>query len=235
MKKAVLVFLIFMLSPVFISEAVARDIIVFFDISGSITKEIKKEYLAGYRDAVSDLKAGDAVAAALIDSNTRGSFKPTGQLTVRAKGITESPTGYEEEVDSAKTESILRVKKMLTESKPSGGTDILSVLTQARDYFTRSGGATGPKMIVIFSDMVEETKGLNLRGITPKQVDAAFNKVKDGLPRLQGVKIFAVGAKGQSPENYQALEGFWKKVFASAGGECVFFGATLYDFGKWVK
>lgn len=209
----------------------ARDILVFFDVSGSTPRATITEYFNQYRSIiVKNMSEGDSIASGLINSNTRGSFKPMGAIKIRKKGALESSTGYKEEMDSLRTRGLTTVKNKLEETKPSGSTDILSVLSQAKTYFASSGN-DGQKVLLIFSDMVEETKVLNLSKLkNTDQVSSLYNKVSKNIPKLNGVNIYAVGAVGNGPNGFAALEAFWKQVFSESGASCVLFDHSISKF-----
>lgn len=208
----------------------ARDILVFFDVSGSTPRATINEYFHQFRSTiVKNMSEGDTIASGLINSNTRGSFKPIGSIKIRKKGALESSTGYKDEMDSQRVRGLNAVKRTLDEAKPSGSTDILSALSQAKTYYASSGN-DGEKVLIIFSDMVEETKALNLSKLrTPDQATKLFTKATN-IPQLNGVSIYAVGAIGNGPNGFSALETFWKQVFSASGAKCKLFDHSISSF-----
>jgi len=234
-RKRMIVLLPLLFCVTGVSAAHGRDILVFFDSSGSTRREVLMDYYKQYREVVGAMREGDTIACGLINANTRGTFAPFGSFSIRQKGTLESPSAYKEEVDRKRNGGLLVVKRVLSETIPSGNTDILSALGQAQTHFSRGTPGVGKNILVIFSDMVEETATLNLTKLLPKTVDNHYAKVKGMLPKLSNVKVLAAGVHGVSPKTYEALETFWRKVFAECSAECAFFGARLYDFGKWVN
>jgi hypothetical protein len=228
-KTTLVTALILLLSTV--NSYAARDILVFFDASGSTSKTTSDRYFSEFRSAiVGKLAEGDTLTSALINENTRGTFNPFGTIQIRKKGTLESPTGYGEELEEQKIRGLGAVKKRLRESKPAIATDILSVLGQAKTYFASSGRA-GQKVLVIFSDMVEETSALNLSKLkNESQIGPLFNKISKNIPQMPGVDVYAVGAVGNGPHGFVALETFWKKVFSVSGARCKLFDHSISSF-----
>jgi hypothetical protein len=93
-------------------------------------------------------------------------------------------------------------------------------------------------VLVIFSDMRQDTPELNLDQLTIVDVIGAMTALERGglVPDLKGVEVYALGvdAAGKSPAYWQSLRTFWAKYFSKAGAtlRCYSMFRELPDFAR---
>ena len=98
-------------------------------------------------------------------------------------------------------------------------TDVFGALVLAGDIFKDSGD--GRRVLVLFSDMRQATRDLNLE--SPREVgvaEALRRARRQGLVAdLQGIEIYVLGADdaGKSVAYWTSLRDFWKAYFRQAG------------------
>lgn len=104
-------------------------------------------------------------------------------------------------------------------------TDIIGALLLAGQIFDQTGS---DKILVIFSDMRNDTTSLNLD--SPASIASlaqAPNQRWVGKDQLQGIKVFVLGVddSGRSAAYWQSLKEFWARYFQSAGAEILRYSA----------
>ncbi len=91
----------------------------------------------------------------------------------------------------------------------------------AEDIFNRDQKRK-VRWLVIFSDMVEESKKYNFKTNPPTKSVAEKiledHKNSGFLPSLKGVKVYVAGAGGGT--NYKAIKDFWLRYFKETGAIC---------------
>jgi integrase len=99
-------------------------------------------------------------------------------------------------------------------------TDILGALFVASEVFHESSGGRR-KIVVVFSDMKQATRALNVERQPMAQTPAALQQVANNklFADLRGVDVYAEGvdAAGESVAYWQSLHDFWEAYFAQAG------------------
>ncbi|MGO9010631.1 MAG: vWA domain-containing protein [Bryobacteraceae bacterium] len=108
--------------------------------------------------------------------------------------------------------------------RPSArGTDIIGSLFLAGEIF-RNEPRGSPKTLVIFSDMRNATRALNLEARHPGTADSilAALKAQRRTADLTGVTVYVVGANGGGRDigDWQAVKEFWIAYFGRAGARC---------------
>jgi hypothetical protein len=145
---------------------------------------------------------------------------------VLSASIPNDPGYFGERLGAARKELIgvwkLRSSKLQPTFKQ---TDILGALFLAGQVFAEQPNAT-PKMLVIFSDMRQNTAELDLESPNPR-LDSGMGrrKLDFPLPDLSRVEVYAMGVDGaDKPISYwQGLRHFWTNDFTACG-------ASLRDF-----
>ncbi|MFZ1007538.1 MAG: hypothetical protein WAN65_11910 [Candidatus Sulfotelmatobacter sp.] len=99
-------------------------------------------------------------------------------------------------------------------------TDILGALTLAREIFDQQAKAN-EKVLVIFSDMRQQTRELDLESpsMMPSFDKIGKMKSKIGIANLTGVNVRAlrVDGAGRSTPYWQGLRDFWTEYFRAGG------------------
>jgi hypothetical protein len=112
-------------------------------------------------------------------------------------------------------------------------TDILGAVYIAERVFAKY---EGEKILVVMSDMVHESSQYNFKKNVPKGEDVeriiSEEREERGLPNLENVKVYVVGAFADDTDKMIALRRFWSSYFSSCGAVLKDFGHTLMDFEK---
>ena len=98
---------------------------------------------------------------------------------------------------------------------------------------------TGKKMVVstniiiLFSDMIQETPETNFagpEGCTPDEARFTIDKLRafNRIPNLHECKVFVNGRTGKSNQQVDNIKNFWSQYFKEAGSDLV---AYDYDAG----
>ena len=209
-------------------------VVAMIDVSGSTTGA------KGIRDQWSS-EIQQALKAFADDSPGNASFTRAASITVAS--VTENSVAsgaiiqkelpasagllgvHSEEKDArakAVNECLSFVRKTLDAS--AGASDIMSAMNRAGKYFVPADKS--PKLLLLFSDMVEQTPRYdfasdNLTQSRAKQI-IEKEKSENRLPSLQGVQVWVSGfaaadAHGLSAGKIQQIQDFWIAYFQAAG------------------
>lgn len=147
-------------------------------------------------------------------------------------------TGWTPEAHGVFTDDLNRARKQLASSferksaamtPDQPGTDIFGALWQVKISFERIGDERskqiGQRVISIFSDMVNETKGFPLLELLSLGPDKMLDRARSNglLVPLDGFNIYVYGASTErlSPRDWGIIRSFWTKYFAAAGAKLV--------------
>ncbi len=127
--------------------------------------------------------------------------------------------------------------RKLLESPSTPTTDLVGAMQLAEKAFqSRAGVAAKARLLILLSDMVEESARYNFRqeNLTPARITTlveAERKVGH-LPVLNGVQVWVSGAGGTAPEKFVQIQDFWIQYFRAAGADLrkSRYGAGLMDF-----
>jgi len=227
-----------------INEPTNKVVCVLFDLSETTnTPEIRKTYLDKFKLILSKMNHGDAVEAALITE------KSVSELNL---SIEHSFPPFEPDTDnqlliSAKkriADSLLQVQKdslinvadsvLFNPPRKIMGTEILSSLQVAERVL--SSFPQPKKVLVIFSDMIEESQTANFArdNLSDTQIKRIIEKLRQAgtLPVLKNVKIYVAGATHPDTDKYNRIRTFWSEFFRETGAifENHNYGAALIRF-----
>jgi hypothetical protein len=108
----------------------------------------------------------------------------------------------------------------------SSGTDLLGAILVASQIFQKSG-AQRRSVLVILSDMWQETRELNFSKATELCAKSAFEEINSQklLPNLRDADVYALGvdSAGRKRIDWVCAREFWAKYFQETG-------ATLRDY-----
>ena len=140
---------------------------------------------------------------------------------------TENPLKWRRESKGQRERIVQILKKMVLDSKQrSRKTSIVDALHLAQRVF-----ATYPnsrQVLVLFSDMVEESSYYDFRkeDLAPARIRAilAAEKAENRLPKLDGVKVYVIGASAgfysrMEPEAVRKIQNFWLEYFKACGAD----------------
>lgn len=207
------------------AEAEARgplELVVLLDLSQSVAvtghdshAEFEKN-VAGVTSIIAALPAGAKVTVIGITDN---SFATP---YVIFSGALTFDEGYFKERVATGRASLARAwaerSARLAPRYPE--TDILGALLVAAEVFRESSG-NRRKELVIFSDMRQATRAVNLEREPLVETSAALQQVADNklFAELNGVEVKALGvdAAGETVRYWMSLQDFWKAYFARVG------------------
>jgi hypothetical protein len=103
-------------------------------------------------------------------------------------------------------------------------------------FQSRAGVAAKARLLILLSDMVEESARYNFRkeNLTPARITTLVEAERKAghLPVLNGVQVWVSGAGGTVPEKFVQIQNFWIQYFRAAGADLrkSRYGAGLMDF-----
>ncbi|MBI4377977.1 MAG: hypothetical protein HY578_02650 [Nitrospinae bacterium] len=97
-----------------------------------------------------------------------------------------------------------------------------------------NGYLTVEQILVIMSDMIEETDRLNLLKTPPDnkktEMFISRQRAENRLPDLSGVTVYVVGVTAKNQELYYKIQSFWMKYFKACVANLKEYGRTLLNF-----
>lgn len=214
--------------------------IVLVDLSGSLpapTLEFYGEAIAG--SVWSELGQSDQMIVMPIDAAAEQRAEVVFSSDLRAEdfyrdddGVARREEREQERVAEFKEAEAMRLREALAAATRDraglrSGTDILGALHAAAGRFPGSDGRR--RILVVFSDMIQESAELDLRGLARTgaegaQVEFEGLSAAGRIPDLLGTQVLAVGA-GETgaatgtddPAYFRAVRGFWQQLFEAAG------------------
>lgn len=220
-----------------------KTVMVLFDVSGSTVKE-RNAYITAFEEKIlPKITHGDVIVA---DKITQASISLS-ELFVNKSfpsflpDIMKNPRQVKREQEEADKRLKGEKEKIITtvrENILQGAapyTDILSAMHTAERVF--NSYPRDKKILVIFSDMVLETKNYNFTSdsISDTRIqeiisNEQFNKQ---LPNLSGVKVYVVGATaGNNNDRYWSIQNFWNIYFQECGANLSSYGKKLIIFDE---
>ena len=212
--------------------------------SDRIRRQMQSDFetVLGGWSSVGGVLRGDTIGADALNRSTvpmRASIPAFTTLD----NITSDEDYYKKKVVAPAVATVRQQFSQMMASKPETSTEILSALTVAAKTFSEEEYRdTNHKALVIFSDMVEESKSYNFRrdSISDKRIEEiiAAERAAGRLPSLKGVRVWKAGSTTAAINDSKTrqIEKFWQQYFAAAGAELKTerYGAALLDFNlKW--
>ena len=159
---------------------------------------------------------GDTIGADALNRSTvplRASI-PTFDWT---KQITSDEDYHKKKVVAPAMAAVQQQFSQMMASKPESLTEILSALTVAAKTFNEEEYRESKhKALVIFSDMVEESKSYNFRhdSLSNKRIEEiiAAERTAGRLPSLKGVRVWKAGSTTATIDDSKSrqIERFWE-------------------------
>lgn len=181
----------------------------------------------GVAHLLASLPAGAKITVIGITAN---SFAQP-YILLRAS-VTDDPGYFGERLASARTQLVRTWQQRAAALIPNArGTDILGGLFIASELF-RNGPAGARNVLVLFSDMRQVTRELNLETPHTHRVDPLIAAVQARrlIADLSGVTVYVLGANAdekQTIAQWNALKQFWVAYFMRAGAHL-----TEYSIGS---
>lgn len=241
-----LLLLLFGFSPLALGSDIPppRLVVLLVDLSGSAAQKQSREFYlrrakeivgTGDPEASHGLKAGERIVIGAIQdqSAVKGIFTVNEELPVY-NHWKHNPLKYRA-LFGEKVTNIHRKLEELLRQPVSPGTEIMSALVPAQQVFA-SFPDYPRKILVIMSDMIEESSRYNFQKKPPEKKDIDLiiinEKKQDRLPDLKGVKVYVVGAGGKSSDDMLKIKDFWLAYFQACGADInpANYGADLVKF-----
>lgn len=198
----------------------SKIVLALIDLSSSTAQGgLRQEYLNHFEKKIlPKMNLGDHLSVdRILDQSLSRSTMPI-DVEFPAPSLFESKLKLEKKAKDARRETLESFKQLL-QSEKAEQTDILSSLDIAKRVF--DSYQKERKILVIMSDMIEETSRLNLLKTPPdkKMTDAFISRQKGEkrLPDLTGVTVYVAGATAKNQELYYKIQSFWMKYFKACG------------------
>lgn len=228
----------------FATDPPPKLVFLLVDLSGSAAREQARElYLKRAHEIIGGenpkdpgwLNPGDRIVIGAIQdkSAVKGVFPVNEELKTYNPWEHNKLTFMAEFLEKKK--AIREQVDNLLKQPASPATEIMSALVPAQQVFA-SFPNYPRKILVVMSDMVEESAQYNFHKRPPgkKDVDRiiAAEKKQNRLPDLKGVKVYVVGAGGKSSEDMLKIREFWLAYFQACGADLnpANYGADLIKF-----
>lgn len=238
MRKSLLVLLLLAasLTSACASKQPATDlpvaVAVLVDISGSATG-LHQRYDSDFQRVLAALKGNERLVTFTIEANSSVSpmaFDMTFE-TSHGNDYTRQVALKRQAKDASE-----RFTGMLQTQRPSRpGSAIIDGIRHASDLLTKLP-AEQEKVVVILSDMIEQSEVADFSGLTPADGAALVARLKQEgkLPALAGARVYVAGitdASGALPSSrVQAIRAFWESFFEAAGARLEWYGPSLTEF-----
>ncbi len=227
-----------------ISEPTTKVICVLFDLSETTnTPEIRRTYLDKFKLILSKMNHGDAIEAALITERSVSELNlpiehsfPLFSPTVDTDLMIKAQKRIADSLLQVQKDSLLKVADSVLFNPPRRilRTEILSSLQVAERML--SSFPQQKKILVIFSDMIEESRTANFarEDLSDAQIKSIIKRLKQSgpLPGLKNVKIYVAGAAHPNTDKYNQIRNFWFAYFKETGANLVHYGAALIRFDE---
>jgi len=220
------VFLVLLLMPCAAFAQTRLNLVIAIDLSGSVATKGHDENTAFNKNvaAISRLLAQvPAGSRVTIIGITDNSF--TQPYILLSAEVSENEGYFKEKLTAARHGLAKAWKKCAAQLEPKfQETDVLGAMRLAGQVFQ----GTRPdqkKTLVVFSDMVQETRSLNLTKSVPVSGTGwKFNREdKKLVPELEGAEIHVLGVelpKGQV-NNWHSIRSFWTTFLRACGANLV--------------
>jgi hypothetical protein len=226
-----------------------KVVCVLVDRSSSTEDQgVRQRYIEGFQRVVGRLDSGDVIVADAITDNplaqssfpVNDEFKPFQPSSDNELIVKKERENHQKEIQVVR-ERVLANAQGLFSSAPSNQTKILDAMRLAERVI--SAYQRPKRVLVIFSDMIEESERYNFKRerLTDEVIARIINEEKQAkrLPDLAGVRVYVIGAgaSGNQPsssEQYTEIENFWSQYFKAAGADLSKdrYGATLLKFDE---
>lgn len=227
-----------------------KVVVALFDISDSTDRqEIREKYATSFRRVLDKIGPGDYIVADLISDDPLSQsafpinqaipyFDPgTDNELVKRKKREE----FDNQLAQTRANLLEMTDKLLgDQNRQVRQTKILDAVRLADRVFHTYKRPRN--VLVVFSDMIEESEKANFERQPPDQSATAslLDAERSGnrLPDLKGVKIYVVGASAgnarSSVDSYTRIQNFWMEYFRRTGADMTQerYGAALIDFNE---
>ena len=211
---------LFGLIPARASAQQPLDLVVLVDLSRSVGTTGPDEHsefqknIEALSQLLKQVPAGSKVAVVGITDDSFG--RP---YILLSAALTSEPGFFGEKLDLGRRQLQAAWKNRSRDLSPSfAGTDLIGALVVAGHIFDEHG-ALSRRVLVILSDMWQESRDFNFRG-TKNFCDRSTSVVLRGPnAHLNSVNIYALGVEssGHSKQEWTCAHNFWVSYFAETG------------------
>lgn len=198
-----------------VNLVVALDLTQSVAVQGRDQKTEFEKNLEGVRQVLAHAPAGARITVFGI---TDSSFAQP--LILLSANLGEDPGYFQEKLNAGRTQLLNAWQeraKPLQASSPH--TDILGACLVASELFRQA--PKGRNVLVVFSDMREESAALNLERPALVPVSSALAKIEKRqlIADLKGVEVWVLGVDGAGKDlaHWQSLRDFWTAYFQKSG------------------
>jgi hypothetical protein len=225
------------------SDAGSRPLVmVLFDVSKSTRDPVVRErYLSSFERVVDAVAAehGSVVGDVIDENPLAHSTFPIDATFVACDPFRDNKLECDARTKQLRDQVIAGAESILDTLPTRSGTDIHDGLSLAERVFA-SYPAASPRSLVVLSDMVEHSSGLDMgRTFDASAVGERLDALTaDGsVPNLGGVAVYVVGAGVVSSTELPAarilaIQDFWEAFFRASGADLSpdRYGAALVRF-----
>lgn len=196
-----------------------RTFVVLVDRSSTVPAADTAIYLPSFQIVLQELRPADRLVLGRVGSRSAAAFRPEGDWVIPRTRIMVRDQSARDSV-AAEAQSVFNA---IMATPREGATDLLGALSGAADIFTREGARRSGRVLLLLSDMLQESPQVNfLRA----RLDSAFaagliaeRAAANALPDLTGVRIYVAGASApqQRPDLLYAVREVWLQYFAATG------------------
>lgn len=201
------------------SQANATSTLAYFDTSSS-AKQYHQNYMQDFEKYVAKAKTGDEFILSRIDLESHH-FSPFASFSLEAppKGI--SSKKKKEMAAEIRDNIVMAVPIELRKPSKIDATNIIGALSSANDYFTQQGIAEQDRIILLFTDGMEQSKlnRINMERKIPKNIPKSLK-----LPKALNAKVYMIGIYAPNKNGAEsAMRNFWTKVVEQTGSSLEMF------------
>jgi hypothetical protein len=212
-----------------------RVILVFVDMSGSTNVARRTVYKNAFEKIYQNLQQGDRIIVGTITDRSYIDFKPVVDVEIPKQSIWVNRISFEQNLSGTKDKIRKQVDNLMSRKKGTPRTEILNSLNIADTIFHNE---KRKKVLVIFSDMIQDSKEYNFD--RTKVTDAytadiiKYRKKNKLIPNLNGVKVYVAGASADEARKFRSIERFWNNYFKVSGADYSThrYGHSLLEFEK---
>jgi len=214
-----------------------RVIVILVDMSGSTNRARRTVYRNAFEKIYEKIQDGDRVVIGTITGRSFIDFKPVVDAEIPKQSIWVNRISYEQNLSKTKKNINAQVERLLSRKRGTPHTEILNSLNIADTIFHNEKRS---KLLVILSDMVQDSKEINFDRVkitdtyTAKLIE--YRRKHKLIPNLSGVKVYVAGASSDEAQKYRSIEKFWRRYFKVAGADFSQhrYGHSLLEFEREV-
>lgn len=174
------------------------------DCSNSTSREfIRESYKSDFRKVLNKADEGDVIAIDRISSNSFSTSDPLILKLPQYSIFGSNRDMFNKIIDSLKKDFANKSEKYFANPEFTQ-TDIINSLSRSSVYLRRNELSEFRKIIILFSDMIQETEELNLNEYPEdeKQINKLISKLEkdDKILNLDSIEVYSSGA------TYSALD-----------------------------